>query len=442
MADRAPSAVSGRVDPDGFLTAADAPLVRLQEEAGSRLGRPLAVPQLAAIARLAHKLGVPVSRPAIAGLEEGDLELWVRAEPDDGSVRLTIDGWVLRPPRGPRWPVRAAVPAAPPERRFRTDSALRIIDPVSTLGLDPQPPAALTRLFRLDPDVAGDMPLLTAAAARAAFAGQPARMTAEEGEGEPVLLSGTPIIDEDGHFAGFDIRVLAAPPADAPPAAAPPAAAPTSSPAAADPAAFDSLLRQPLDQIIAQAQAIAGRSDGPLRSNYAAYADDIASAGNHLLGVLRAMGKEPLPSDSRVDLARLAAEAANLVQPQANARRVRIVVDGEHALSVRGQARAITQILVNLIGNAARFSHAGGVVNVTVRAGSDASVTVSDTGPGVPAADRTRIFERFEQAEPRGEGAGLGLAISRRLARSIGGDVVLDEGAAQGASFKLRLPRD
>lgn len=432
MADRAPSAVSGRVDPDGFLTAADAPLVRLQEEAGSRLGRPLAVPQLAAIARLAHKLGVPVSRPAIAGSEEGDLELWVRAEPDDGSVRLTIDGWVLRPPRGPRWPVRAAVPAAPPERRFRTDSALRIIDPVSTLGLDPQPPAALTRLFRLDPDAAGDMPLLTAAAARAAFTGQPARMTAEEGEGEPVLLSGTPIIDEDGHFAGFDIRVLAAPPADAP----------TSSPAAADPAAFDSLLRQPLDQIIAQAQAIAGRSDGPLRSNYAAYADDIASAGNHLLGVLRAMGKEPLPSDSRVDLARLAAEAANLVRPQANARTVRIVVGGEGALSVRGQARAITQILVNLIGNAARFSPAGGVVNVTVHAGPDASVTVADTGPGVPAADRTRIFERFEQAEPSGEGAGLGLAISRRLARSIGGDVVLDEGAAQGASFTLRLPRD
>ena len=163
--------MSGRVDPDGFLTAADAPLVRLQEEAGSRLGRPLAVPQLAAIARLAHKLGVPVSRPAIAGSEEGDLELWVRAEPDDGSVRLTIDGWVLRPPRPPRWPVRAAVSPAPPERRFRTDSALRIIDPVSTLGLDPQPPAALTRLFRLDPDAAGDMPLLTAAAARAARTG-------------------------------------------------------------------------------------------------------------------------------------------------------------------------------------------------------------------------------------------------------------------------------
>jgi signal transduction histidine kinase len=107
-----------------------------------------------------------------------------------------------------------------------------------------------------------------------------------------------------------------------------------------------------------------------------------------------------------------------------------------------GQERAVIQIIVNLVGNAVRYSPAGKTVRLSfARTNGTASVTVSDEGSGVAAADQQRIFERFERAEPREEGAGLGLAISRRLARSMGGDVTLDSAPGEGARFTLTLPR-
>jgi signal transduction histidine kinase len=108
-------------------------------------------------------------------------------------------------------------------------------------------------------------------------------------------------------------------------------------------------------------------------------------------------------------------------------------------LRARGQGRAVTQILVNLIGNAVRFSPPGADVSIVLEGGAEAKVTVSDRGPGVAPTDRVRIFERFEQAGTKPGGAGLGLAISRRLAREMGGDVELLEGEG-GATFRLRLP--
>src|SRR5687767_6498852 len=94
--------VTGRVDRDGRLTAADPALLRLQEEAGSRLGAPLALPQLAAVARSAMKLGVPLARSVIAASRDQDLDLWVRAEPDEEGANLLIEGWKARPPAPPR----------------------------------------------------------------------------------------------------------------------------------------------------------------------------------------------------------------------------------------------------------------------------------------------------------------------------------------------------
>src|SRR5687767_1113837 len=90
--------ITGRVDREGRLTAADPALLRLQEEAGSRLGAPLALPQLAAVARSAMKLGVHLSRTVIAASNLEDLDLWVRAEPDPDGASLTIEGWKTRPP--------------------------------------------------------------------------------------------------------------------------------------------------------------------------------------------------------------------------------------------------------------------------------------------------------------------------------------------------------
>src|SRR5688572_7047275 len=94
--------VMGRVDPAGRLVEADPMLADLQTEAGSSIGSKLALPQLAAIARLVRKLGITVSRPAIVAAPDHDLELWVRGEPQGEDVLLWIDQWKRRPPAQPR----------------------------------------------------------------------------------------------------------------------------------------------------------------------------------------------------------------------------------------------------------------------------------------------------------------------------------------------------
>ena len=195
---------------------------------------------------------------------------------------------------------------------------------------------------------------------------------------------------------------------------------------------FDELLRRPLDVIVIEAEQIAGRSEGPLRNDYAAYGSDIAGAARHLLDVLRNMGRDlapVLPDSGRIDLAALAAEAAGLVQAEAAEAGVSLELEGATSLFVSGQASAVTQILVNLIGNAVRYSPRGSIVRIAA-------------GESINSAkhDRERIFEPFEQAAPVGKGAGLGLAIARRLARQMGGDILLDSKPGKGAKFTLQLP--
>jgi hypothetical protein len=93
--------VSGRLDADGRLVEADPPLAALQVQAGGSTGGTLAVPQIAALARLAQRLGITVSRAAVAANGEADLDLWVRAAPEGKEVARAITGWTQRAPRPP-----------------------------------------------------------------------------------------------------------------------------------------------------------------------------------------------------------------------------------------------------------------------------------------------------------------------------------------------------
>src|SRR5207342_2346961 len=86
--------------------------------------------------------------------------------------------------------------------------------------------------------------------------------------------------------------------------------------------ALDQALRSPLARIISAAEGIVERSDGPLRSDYAAYAGDIAAAARHLLSVIRSMVDQPGETADTIDLAALAGDAVALVQPQADERNV------------------------------------------------------------------------------------------------------------------------
>jgi signal transduction histidine kinase len=205
--------------------------------------------------------------------------------------------------------------------------------------------------------------------------------------------------------------------------------------------ALEDVLRSPIDRIIESAERIVERADGPLRSDYASYGNDIAGAARHLLSVVRSMSEDPSHGHRAIDLSALAAEAIVLVESLAEERNVSVEADAAGRLPASGQEPAVIQILVNLIGNAVRHSPPGGTVRLTFdQTRGTASVTVSDQGPGIDPADQQRIFERFERVEPREGGTGLGLAISRRLARSMGGDVSLESEPGQGARFTLTLP--
>ena len=433
--------ITARVDQAGRLVAADPPLLALQEQAGARLGSALLVPQLAGLARLAARLGVGITRPVMAASEEEDLDLLVRAEPDGDGVTLSIERWTARPPARSRWLAtgrsgeEAEAEARAAAEDLITDQTLRIT--TISLGLERRLGSAaadiigrpLVRLVRPVEDGDGNLPLIEALAGRTAFAAQAAVLRADDAA---VLLDGMPR-SEDGQFLGYAIRVRNP---DSVAAAERPALPP-----------LDDLLREPLASIIDQADEIAGRSQGPLKTDYAGYGTDIAAAARHLLELLTALGggeggeNGGSTGGEVLDLAELVLDAAGLVQAEASTRGILLDVGGEGSLQVRGQSRLITQILVNLIGNAVRFSPEGGTVAITLERGDKAAVTVSDQGPGVAPADRARIFERFEQgAESRGGSAGLGLAISRRLARDMGGEVELLDPSGSGAAFRLTVP--
>ena len=429
----------GRVDAAGRLVSADPELEALQQQAGSRLGEPLALPQVAAVAQLARKLRTAVARPALAASVDHDIDLWVRATPQGEDIALSLEDWTERPPAGPRL---AAILGGATETDTRgarnewaADEELRIIslsaDLADLLGVDADSVAGqpLTRVVRLEEDDAGEMPLISALAARRGFSGQRAR--SRSNEAQTVVLSGDVVTGAEGSFAGF--RGLIDADGTIPPR---PAAK-----AASFDLALDEMLRSPLDRIIESAERIVERADGPLRSDYASYGSDIAAAARHLLSVLTSMSDEPEQSGHSIDLAALAGEAAVMLDAAAEERHATIDLERGDALPAKGEPRAVIQILVNLIGNAIRYSPEGGRIAVKFdRTAGHASVSVQDEGPGIAEADQQRIFERFERAHSEEEGTGLGLAISRRLARSLGGDVTLDSVPGQGARFTLTLP--
>jgi signal transduction histidine kinase len=119
---------------------------------------------------------------------------------------------------------------------------------------------------------------------------------------------------------------------------------------------------------------------------------------------------------------------------------------GEAGVCVRADREKVQQILVNLLSNAVKFTPPGGTVAVDcAAAGSVVEIRVRDTGIGIPADKLDTIFEPFVQVDARlarsQEGVGLGLAISRDLAKGMGGNLVVESQVGRGSAFRVSLPR-
>jgi len=145
--------------------------------------------------------------------------------------------------------------------------------------------------------------------------------------------------------------------------------------------------------------------------------------------------------DEQADLSEIAAEVAILLAPLAvKSDRGVAVLNAEHPVPVRGNRDALYQALRNLVENALKYTPAG--TEVEIELDPSGGVTVSDRGPGIPEDQRMLLFQRFWRADRRQSGgAGLGLAITHRIAAAHAGQLLVDDNPGGGARFTLRVPR-
>jgi len=450
--------VRGRVDRGGALVSADAALLRLQQRAGAGIGMPLALPHLARLVTLAQRLQRDISRPLYTADDHSDIHALVRITPDDEGAGIEISDWRSRPIALPQVPAIGDAPIAPQGWSWECDQHLRVVAlrrgaeapfvPESWEG------RSLSELFELQPDDDGRFPVLQALARQSRFAGQRARA---DGPSDRIAmtLSADALFDATGRFIGF--RGLAAPDVGAIDAD-PPVASVAVDPAfgslpLSDPQfgrRVDGALRGPLSRIIATAETISGQFDGPIRADYARYAGDIAHAGRHLLGLVDDLAdlqniERPgfRAAADQIDLGDLARRAVGLLGMKAEEKGIRIDAPrSDDKMPATGEFRRVLQVLLNLLGNAIRYSPDNSQIWIRVdREGDRAMVTVADQGQGISSEQQAVVFEKFERlGRTDSGGSGLGLYIARRLARAMDGDLTLESAPGQGARFTLSLP--
>ncbi|SEH18744.1 histidine kinase [Sphingopyxis sp. YR583] len=446
--------IRGRVDRAGALISADAPLLRLQQRAGSGLDKPLALPHLARLVALAQRLHRDISRPLYAADDHSDIHALIRIVPDADGANLEISDWRTRPVTLPQVPAIADAAAVPQSWTWECDPQLRLVALRAALDAPAIPEGwegrSLSELFELQPDEDGRFPVLRALARQSRFEGQRVQVA-----GMAMNLSGEALFDATGHFTGFRGLAIVA---EGEVAAEPKAAAALVDPAfgslpLSDPQfgrRIDGALRGPLSRIIATAETISGQFDGPIRADYARYAGDIAHAGRHLLGLVDDLAdlqniERPGFKTARdeIDLGDLARRAVGLLGMKAEEKGIRIDAPRtDDKAPATGEFRRVLQVLLNLLGNAIRYSPENSQIWIRVdREGDRAMVTVADQGQGIDADQQAVVFEKFERlGRTDSGGSGLGLYIARRLARAMDGDLTVDSAPGQGARFTLSLP--
>jgi PAS domain S-box-containing protein len=213
-------------------------------------------------------------------------------------------------------------------------------------------------------------------------------------------------------------------------------------------------LRTPLTGIIGYADLLGSDIWGPTTDQQRMQIARIKAAAWHLVSIIEEIltfsrveaGKEGVAREP-VDLERCIRESVELLQPQAAAKGIALrVVDGAGGAEIETDVGKLRQIVLNLAGNAVKFTDRGFVELSVHPAEDDVVVAVRDTGPGIPAEQVGRIFEPFVQVDPSHTrlkgGTGLGLTVCRSLAQLLGGDVrVVESAVGSGTTFALRLPR-
>ena len=215
-------------------------------------------------------------------------------------------------------------------------------------------------------------------------------------------------------------------------------------------------LRTPLNAIIGFSEISERKMFGELDDHYLDYFRDIKGAAYHLLHIINDILDAVHLESRSLKLSTMALDIGELITQARTYVSVRASESGLDTLAVQCPPGIIVeadpdrtrQILVNLLNNAVKFTEPGGSIGVDVSTGQGdfVDITVWDTGVGIPPDQHERVFESFHQVgagvmTTPSEGTGLGLTISRQLARMMGGDVNVDSDTGKGSRFTLRLRR-
>jgi signal transduction histidine kinase len=450
MAANAAFFARARTDGRDWLVEADEPLASLQLRSGGELPGIVATPALLELVRKARRYGLKLARAIEAQDDREQVTAWVEVEPETSGEGCTIGvaNWQAQP-------LPAEDLAAAEERRATIQR--HVAELSARLG----PSQEVLSVVCDNAELADLAARLNEGRGR-----RWTELISIEGDAKPVhwrLLSGVavtvpnsprhwkavliPLGRPEPGSAGFDLLLIA----DEPPARpANPAGAAQAMPSATIGREIAPVLRQPIARIIANAETIRTQLAGPLSDQYSQYAADIATAGEHLLALIDDLADlEFVEADDfsaapdNIDLADVARRAAGILGVRARERGIEIDApkEGESVPAI-GEFRRVLQILLNLVGNAVRYSPEGAQVWLRTEAEDGrARIIVADQGEGLTAEQQAKAFDKFERLGRSGDGgSGLGLYISRRLARAMAGELTVESAPGQGARFTLDLP--
>jgi signal transduction histidine kinase len=211
-------------------------------------------------------------------------------------------------------------------------------------------------------------------------------------------------------------------------------------------------LRTPLNAILGYTELIMDGVYGTIPEKMNVILKRVESNGRHLLGLINAV-----LDLSKIEAGQLVLDFADYslkdvvqtvctaVEPLATDKKLALKAHVPADLPLgHGDERRLTQVLLNLVGNAIKFSDFGEVVIKAVADGGSFNVSVRDTGPGISVADQAKLFQEFQQADNsitrKKGGTGLGLAISKRIIEMHGGKVWIESQVGQGSTFAFTLP--
>ncbi|MBS0473584.1 MAG: HAMP domain-containing histidine kinase [Proteobacteria bacterium] len=453
----ATSLAQARSDGDDRLVSADEPLAGLHLRCGGEIPGIIAIPALLELVRKAQTYNLKLARTIRATDGRDAISAWVEVEPVGEGSNIVIRSWQATP-------LPTEDPAQVAEHRSAIDRTLAELTArldaqqnVLTVESEAVDLADLTQAMRDGfgkpwtdfVTIAGSshqQPLhwRLLDGANVSFAGS-------ERSWRAALL---PHQAPGQEPTGFELCLTAEQPLAAPPVLPVPPAAPVLPQNGRGLVGRDiaPVLRQPIARIIANAETIRTRMAGPLAEEYSQYAADIAVAGQHLLSLVEDLADLEVveaedfnTAPDRIDLADVARRAAGILAVRAQERGIAIDAPrlGEHLPAI-AEFRRVLQVLLNLVGNAIRYSPDNSQVWIRLEPeGARAKVIVADQGPGLSAQQQERVFEKFERLGRSDEsGSGLGLYISRRLARAMGGELTVESAPGQGARFILDVPGD